>query len=146
MWRLTKQNTGKEHNMVTVDGIDYWWCEEHMWDGDKRPMYVTHRPGPEHEEWQKRKDARKAKMADRRAKRARTPATEPSPTISANATSASAEAAGALKGNEPKEKKWKLAMNSQLQSALVTNTNLTPQQFQAFWTECDAEANEVTGN
>ena len=95
--------------MVTVDGIDYWWCEEHMLDGVKRGMYVQHRPGPEHEEWKKRKDARKANFT-RRCKRDR----EPSPTIAANTTSTSADAGDAPKGNKYDGKKWKLTMNNQL--------------------------------
>ena len=133
--------------MGTVDGVDYWWCEEHMWDGAKRAMYVTHRPGPEHEEWQKRKDARKAKFANRRAKRDRspaTPATDPSASIAANATSASQNAGNDSKDGGQDSKKWKLTMNNQLQSALVTNTRMTPQQFQAFWSECQAEADEAS--
>ena len=133
--------------MVMVDGVDWWWCEEHMWDGEKRAMYVTHRPGPEHEEWQKRKDARKAKLAaNRRAKRDRTAAAsakDSSASIAANATSTSQDAGADSKDGEPDSKKWKLTMNNQLQSALVTTTNLTPQQFQALWSECQADADDA---
>ena len=133
--------------MVTVDGVDWWWCEEYMWDGEKRAMYVTHHPGPEHEEWQKRKDARKAKFAAyRRGKRDRTAAPsakDSSASIAANATSTSQDAGADSKDGEPDSKKWKLTMNNQLQSALVTTTNLTPQQFQALWSECQADADDA---
>ena len=63
-------------------------------------------------------------------------ASDTTPTVSVNAVSDSSK-------KEPDQKKWKLTMNNQLQSALVTNTNLTPQQFQAFWNECEADADDA---
>ena len=47
----------------TVDGKTWWWCPDHVYKGNGGydGLYVTHKPGKEHDEWVERRDAKKAK-------------------------------------------------------------------------------------
>ena len=54
-WRTIKKGDHKK-----VDGVDYWWCPDHKWEGHFDGLYVTHKPGAEHEEWKKKRDEKRA--------------------------------------------------------------------------------------
>ena len=44
-----------------IGGVQMWWCPHHKWKGEFDGLYMPHKPGKGHKEWQKSKDARKLK-------------------------------------------------------------------------------------
>jgi len=55
-WRMKKDVAKK-----VVDGVQYWWCPHHKREGVFDGLYMPHDPNKGHEEWQRRKNERKAK-------------------------------------------------------------------------------------
>ena len=53
-WRMKKDGDHKQ-----VNGIDYWWCPHHKWDGKFDGLYMQHKP-EDHDEWKKRRDEKRA--------------------------------------------------------------------------------------
>ena len=121
---------------IFLDGRTYLWCEGDHWSGGVKynGMYCNHST-EHHDQWRKIQDERSAARKNAPPP-PDTKAEEDKPSVPAESTSAS-------DSKEPDQKKWKLTMSDQLQSVLVTNTNLTPQQFQHLWNECEAEANDA---
>ena len=120
-WRITKVENGLEHNMVVVDGKSYWWCPDgHKWNGEERPLYVTHKPGHQHQRWLERKNRwlENRKSNNEKDKEATAP---PADKTAAPAT------------NDKGDKK--LALSQSLQAALMTKAGLSEDQFQQIWCE-----------
>ena len=46
----------KEGPEKIVDGTTYWWCLHHRLEGVFDGLYMTHRPGHEHDLWKEAKD------------------------------------------------------------------------------------------
>ena len=53
---------------VTRDGKEWWWCPDHKKEGDFDGLYVTHKPGDGHEEWEERKKAYREQRRDKKEK------------------------------------------------------------------------------
>ena len=63
-WRTIKKGDHKK-----VDGVDYWWCPDHKWEGHFDGLYMTHKPGAGHDEWKKKRDENVQIIVGRNAKR-----------------------------------------------------------------------------
>ena len=137
-WRL------EDHGpTIFRDGRLWFRCtRNHYSDGVKyNGMYCDHKT-EDHDTW--RAEFEKSKAAKRESEQ---PATSGSDKPVEKAESAKSESAGNSESASGKpDKKWKLAMNQGLMSAVVTNANLTPQQYQAFWTKIEADADEAVAN
>ena len=121
-WRITKVENGLEHNMVVVDGKSYWWCPDgHKWNGEERAMYVTHKPGHQHQRWLERKN----RWLENR-KRDREATTAPADKSESSTTKD--------KGDK------KLSLSQSLQAALMTKAGLSENQFQQIWCEACTES------
>ena len=123
-WRITKVENGNEFNMVIVDGKKYWWCPTgHKWDGAERPLYVTHKPGAQHDRWVARKNKW---LESRRSQREKENAGDDK----ANGTDNTAADTGDKK----------LALSQSLQAALMTKAGLSEDQFQQIWCEACSDS------
>ena len=125
MWRLTKIENGEEHCKIVRGDRTYYWCEDgHSFDKKKCGMYVFHKPGAEHIEWQKKKDeskTRKQASSDQGQK------TDAQLKPSAGSTDTSAK---------------RLSLSQHLKSALVTKAGLSDDQFQTIWDDaCNQSGN-----
>ena len=162
--RTTQNGTGKQpytvkawrledKGPVLFHGGKMWYrCMGNHWsDGVKyNGMYCDHKT-EDHDQWRAGMDKYRAAMkeSEKSSSSESNQSSDKSSSsgIAANATSTSTSDAktstSTSDAKEPDRKKWKLTMNNQLQSALVTNTNITPMQFQHLWTECEADANDA---
>jgi hypothetical protein len=53
-WRMKKKGNHKR-----VDGVDYWWCPHHKWEGHFDGLYMPHKP-EDHDEWKRNRDEKRA--------------------------------------------------------------------------------------
>ena len=90
-----------------------------------------------------KKEAEKSSSSDTNQSSAKSSSSSIVANVTSTSTSDAKTSTSTSDAKEPDRKKWKLTMNNQLQSALVTNTNITPMQFQHLWTECEADANDA---
>ena len=48
----------KDGDSKKVDGVQYWWCPKHVLKGVFDGLYMPHKPGKEHDEWEAAKKKR----------------------------------------------------------------------------------------
>ena len=108
-WRMKKDGDYKQ-----VNGIDYWWCPHHKWDGKFDGLYMQHKR-EDHDEWKKRRDEKRATYY-RKGKN------------EGNTTSENAE------------KNNKLVLKESMTAALVTNFQISEDQAANIYTSVMANS------
>ena len=136
-WRLEDKGP-----IIFHSGRIWYRCMgDHYSDGVKyNDMYCDHKT-EDHDLWRAQMD--KFKAAKKESEQSATSESEPG---SDKPTKKRESAGDSDAASDKPDKKWKLAMNQGLMSALVTNTNLTPQQYQHIWTEIEANADAAVAN
>ena len=107
-----------------ITGKKYVWCPHHTSkDGSVNGCYMKH--PHDHDQWQKKKDERRAAWEERRGKRKAGDSNSPSVDN---------------KRDQGKSSKMKLALNERLATALVTQQHLSQNKADSLFNECYNEA------